>query len=128
RPPLAKNGPGAPPHLRPDARAQVGDLDGRVRIDRRRLRQLRARAGRRPDRPGRRVCAGLPAPPRIPHLRHRPAPAEDCAAEARVMDPNTLIASLQKAVPGARVESAPTIDLQTTLYVTRDELPALARV
>jgi NADH-quinone oxidoreductase subunit C len=44
------------------------------------------------------------------------------------MDPKALIASLQEAVPGARVESVPTVDLQTTFYVTRDELPALARV
>jgi hypothetical protein len=31
------------------------------------------------------------------------------------MDPNTLIASLQEAVPGAHVESAPSVDLQTTV-------------
>src|SRR6476646_10362274 len=44
------------------------------------------------------------------------------------MDPNTLIASLQEAVPGAHVEGAPSVDPQTTIYVSRDELPAVARV
>jgi NADH-quinone oxidoreductase subunit C len=44
------------------------------------------------------------------------------------MDPNTFIASLQDAVPAARFESAPSVDLQTTMYVSRDELPAIARV
>ena len=44
------------------------------------------------------------------------------------MDPNTLIASLQEAVPGAHVEGAPSVDLQTTVYVSRDDLPAIARV
>jgi NADH-quinone oxidoreductase subunit C len=43
------------------------------------------------------------------------------------MDPNTLIALLQEAVPGAQFENAPTIDLQTTMYVSRDEVPAVAR-
>jgi NADH-quinone oxidoreductase subunit C len=43
------------------------------------------------------------------------------------MDPNTLIASLQEEVPGAQLESAPSVDLQTTMYVSRDEVPAIAR-
>ena len=43
------------------------------------------------------------------------------------MDPNTLIASLQEAVPGAQIESAPSVDLQTTMYVSREDLPAIAR-
>jgi NADH-quinone oxidoreductase subunit C len=43
------------------------------------------------------------------------------------MDPHTLIASLQEAVPGAQLESAPSIDLQTTMYVSRDETPAILR-
>ena len=43
------------------------------------------------------------------------------------MDSNTLIASLQEAVPGAHVEDAPSVDLQTTVYVSRDDLPAIAR-
>src|SRR5258708_32577511 len=44
------------------------------------------------------------------------------------MDAAALVASLQEAVPGARIESAPTSDLQTTIYVSREEVPALARV
>jgi NADH-quinone oxidoreductase subunit C len=43
------------------------------------------------------------------------------------MDPNTLIALLQEAVPGAQFESAPSIDLQTTMYVSRDDVPVVAR-
>jgi NADH-quinone oxidoreductase subunit C len=43
------------------------------------------------------------------------------------MDSSTLIASLQQDVPGAQLESAPTIDLQATVYATRDDVPALAR-
>ena len=44
------------------------------------------------------------------------------------MDPNTLIALLQEAVPGAQFESAASIDLHSTIYVSRDEVPAVARV
>ena len=43
------------------------------------------------------------------------------------MDPTALLQTLDDAVPGARLEHAPTIDLQTTLYATRDDVPALAR-
>ena len=46
RPGLDQDGAGHPPHLRPDARAEVGDRDGRLRVQRRRVQQLRAR-GRR---------------------------------------------------------------------------------
>jgi len=44
------------------------------------------------------------------------------------MDAPALVALLQEAVPGARLESAPSIDLQTTLYVARDDVFAVARV
>jgi NADH-quinone oxidoreductase subunit C len=44
------------------------------------------------------------------------------------MDAPALVALLHDAVPGARVESAPTIDLQTTVYVERDDVPAIATV
>ncbi len=44
------------------------------------------------------------------------------------MDAPALVALLQEAVPGARVESAPSIDLQTTLYVARDDVFAVAQV
>ena len=43
------------------------------------------------------------------------------------MDSDALIASLQQAVPGARVERAPSVDAQPTIYVTREDLPAVAR-
>jgi NADH-quinone oxidoreductase subunit C len=44
------------------------------------------------------------------------------------MDADTLVATLQAAVPEAQIEAAPSIDLQTTLYVSGDHVPALARV
>jgi NADH-quinone oxidoreductase subunit C len=43
------------------------------------------------------------------------------------MDSAALVASLQHAVPGARFESAPSVDLQTDVYVSRDAVPAVAR-
>ena len=42
------------------------------------------------------------------------------------MDRDALIASLRLAAPGAEFESAPSIDLQTTLYAPRDAVPAVA--
>jgi multidrug efflux pump len=84
RPGVAKDGAGPAPDLRPDARAEVGDFDGRVRIDRRRLRQLRARPGGRSGRAGRRLRPRLPAASRVAHLRHRAAAAQDRAAETRL--------------------------------------------
>ena len=39
-----------------------------------------------------------------------------------------MLASLQEALPGANVESAPSVDLQSTFYVSRDDVPAIARV
>src|SRR4051812_42125150 len=44
------------------------------------------------------------------------------------MDADTLVATLQAAVPDAQVERAPSVDLQTTIYASRDAVPALARV
>ena len=43
------------------------------------------------------------------------------------MDADALIALLQQAVPGAHVEPAATVDLQTTIFVSRAEVPAIAR-
>jgi NADH-quinone oxidoreductase subunit C len=43
------------------------------------------------------------------------------------MDAEILVASLQAAVPGAQIERAPSIDLQDSIYVSRDDVPALAR-
>ena len=45
-PRVDQDGAGHPAHLRPDARAQVGDLDGRLLLLDGRLQQLRARARR----------------------------------------------------------------------------------
>ena len=42
------------------------------------------------------------------------------------MDAETLVASLQAAVPEAHLELVPSRDRQTTIYVSRDHLPALA--
>ena len=44
------------------------------------------------------------------------------------MDVNALIASVQDGVPGARLEAAATHDLQPTMYVSREDLPAVARL
>ena len=44
------------------------------------------------------------------------------------MDVNALIASLQESVPGARCEPGASNDLQPTIYVSRDELPSVARM
>jgi NADH-quinone oxidoreductase subunit C len=44
------------------------------------------------------------------------------------MDAATLIAILQEAVPGAVLEAAPTVDLQTTIYASRDDVLAICRV
>ena len=61
RPGEPEDGARAPPDLRPDDGAEVGHLDGRLRVERRHVQQLRHRAGRRPDRARRRLRAGLPS-------------------------------------------------------------------
>ena len=43
------------------------------------------------------------------------------------MEATALVGLLQDAVPGVRLELAPTIDRQTTIYAPREALPALAR-
>jgi NADH-quinone oxidoreductase subunit C len=43
------------------------------------------------------------------------------------MDSSALVRALEEAVPSARLQAAPAIDLQPTVYVERDDLPALAR-
>ena len=67
-----EDGPGAAPGLRPDGRAQVGHLDGRVREQRRDVQQLRDRPGRRPGGAGRRLR------PRAA----RPGPRRSCTASS----------------------------------------------
>jgi NADH-quinone oxidoreductase subunit C len=44
------------------------------------------------------------------------------------MDATTLIATLQQDVPGARFDPAPSVDLHTALYASREHVPAIARV
>jgi NADH-quinone oxidoreductase subunit C len=43
------------------------------------------------------------------------------------MEATALLRSLQEAVPGVRLESAPSVDLQTTVYVSREDLLEVAR-
>jgi NADH-quinone oxidoreductase subunit C len=42
-------------------------------------------------------------------------------------DAAAFVAALQQAVPDAAIEAAPSIDLQATIYVSREHVPALAR-
>ena len=44
------------------------------------------------------------------------------------MESSALVALLQEAVPGAQIEAAPSIDRQATIYVSRDELHAVAGI
>jgi len=46
---------------------------------------------------------------------------------SNVPDATAVVASLQQEVPRATFEAAPTVDLQTTIYVSRDDVPAVAR-
>jgi NADH-quinone oxidoreductase subunit C len=43
------------------------------------------------------------------------------------MEADTLVASLQAAVPEAQIERVASLDLQTTFYVSREAVPAVAR-
>jgi NADH-quinone oxidoreductase subunit C len=43
------------------------------------------------------------------------------------MDATALLALIQESVPGAQVEAVPGVDPQVTVYVSRDDLPAVAR-
>ena len=75
RPRLDQDGAGRPAHLRPDARAEVGDRDGRLLVLDGRLQQLR-------DRPGRQVHAGRRPRARLPAAA-RGADARDPQAARR---------------------------------------------
>jgi NADH-quinone oxidoreductase subunit C len=44
------------------------------------------------------------------------------------MDDEALVASLQQVAPDLPIERVPSVDLHTTIYVSRDALPAVARV
>src|SRR5262245_63217046 len=43
------------------------------------------------------------------------------------MDAPALLALVQESVPGAQLEAVPGADIQITMYVSRDGLPAVAR-
>jgi NADH-quinone oxidoreductase subunit C len=43
------------------------------------------------------------------------------------MDATALLALIQESVPGAQVDAVPGVDAQLTVYVLRDDLPAVAR-
>ena len=43
------------------------------------------------------------------------------------MDSDALVRLMQEALPGVHLESAPSRDLQTTLYVQRDDVPVVMR-
>ena len=74
---LDQDGADHPPALRPDARAEVGDRDGRVLVERRHVQQLRGRPGRRQVPARRRLRARLPPSPGGAHLRDHEAPGPD---------------------------------------------------
>ena len=74
---LDQDGAGRAPHLRPDAGAEVGDLDGRLLVLRRHVRQLRRRPGSRQVHAGRHPRPGLPAAPRGAPARLQQAAAQD---------------------------------------------------
>jgi hypothetical protein len=75
-PDLHQDGADRPARLRPDARAQVGDRDGRVLQLDGRLQQLRDRAGGQVHA-GRRPHPRLPAAARGAHARHPAAALDD---------------------------------------------------
>src|SRR2546427_10137446 len=77
RPAALQAGPGHPADLRSDAPAQMGDLDGRLRVHRRHLRQLRDGAGHRHHCPGGRLGPGVPAAAGRAVVRRAPAAQED---------------------------------------------------
>ena len=43
------------------------------------------------------------------------------------MDATALLALLREAVPDARLEAAPSVDLQPTIYAAREDVPAVMR-
>jgi NADH-quinone oxidoreductase subunit C len=44
------------------------------------------------------------------------------------MDVTALIEALHEGAPGAQCDAAPSVDLHTTIYVSRDQWPSAARV
>src|SRR5438477_3601358 len=121
----AQDGRASAPGLRPDARAEVGDCDGRVRELRRDVQQLHDAAGRGQDRRGGYPRAGLPAATGGADGRNRPAARKGHgrrttglrAARSRVLNYNR--------VPGlVEIREA---NGETTLVVDAPRLPEAAR-
>src|SRR5262249_3524441 len=116
----AQDGRAAAPDLRPDARAQVGDRDGRVRELRRDVQQLHDAAGRGQDCRRGRLRARLPAAAGAAHGRD-PAPARSGAGRsaARVPAQERRVVNWDE-VPGY-VETREGHG-ETTIVVERDAL------
>src|SRR5207248_1129525 len=125
RPRRAQDGRAAAPDLRPDARAEVGDRDGRLRQLGRHVQQLRDRPVGRQDRAGRHVRAGLPAAAGAARGGDRPAArGRQRGGAARLRDPGrrvvTVTAGEWQSVPGlVSVERA---HGETTLVVEPSQL------
>src|SRR3954466_7773745 len=76
-PRLGEDGAGPAAHLRPDAGAEVGDRDGRLRVDRGDVQQLRGRPGRRQVHARGHLHARLPAAAGGADVRDHQAPEQD---------------------------------------------------
>src|ERR671919_1859368 len=119
---VAEDGPRPSDGLRPDARAEVGGLDGRVRLVRRHVQQLRRGTGRRHDRARGHLRAGLPAPAGDVDVRDPPAPREDLEARDAHVRPEDLAEGLRgsfEEVLPARGEVTVTVDRDRLLDALR---------
>ena len=117
RPPVPEDDSGPSPDLRPDARAEVGHLDGRVRLDRRDVQQLLAGPGRRHRGAGGRVRARVPAPAGDADVRHPPAARSDLEARNAHVSPEQLAERLRGRFPDTIVARG-----EVTVTADRDEL------
>src|SRR5919199_3758563 len=120
RPRRAQDGRAAPPDLRPDARAEVGHGDGRLRQLGRNVQQLRRPSGRGQDRPRRHLCARLPAAARGGARGNRAAPGADQGGRsAGVRDASGRSVSLG-GIPG--YVGTKGADGETTVVVERESI------
>src|SRR5262249_27916836 len=100
RPRVEQDGCAAAADLRPDARAEVGDRDGRLRELGRDVQQLRDRAVGRQDHAGRHLRARLPAAAvAADGGNHPPARGRAGRSAARVRDPERRHVTFE-GVPG----------------------------
>src|SRR5512133_1557804 len=120
RPRRAQDGGAAATDLRPDARAEVGDRDGRVRELGGDVQQLHDASGRGQGRRGGRVRARLPAPSRSADGGDHPPPRSGAGRRAAgVRDPRSGDLTYD-GLPGL-VEQRDAYG-ETTLVVERDSL------